>query len=158
MCRANLEPNAWIRLSCWLLTKRHRRVQERDKDEQDKYALPKQPEDGLTFYALGAYYPHLIYLLIRLGSFTDLRCACDKRCRRANPAANDLNLSGDRSRQNGVFQSHRGAGLNEERNVKRVQFGRRVLLSLSRLRNHRNKTGDLKRRLVLDHSKQRRIQ
>src|SRR5713226_3164181 len=153
MCRANLESNAWVRLSRWLLTKRHRRVQERD--EHDKYALPKQPENDFTFYFLGACDPHWIRLLRRLGSFTDLRCACDERCRRTNPAANDLNLSGDRSRQNGVFQTHRGAGLNEERNVKRVQFGRRVLLSLSRLRNHRNKTGDLKRRLVLDHSKQR---
>src|SRR5713101_4871846 len=156
MCRANLEPNAWVRLSRWLLTKRHRRVKERD--ERDKETVPKQPENGFTFYSLGAYYPHLICLLRRLGSFTDLRCACDERCRRANPAANDLNLSGDRSRQNGVFQSHRGAGLNEERSVKRVQFGRRVLLSLSRLRNHRNKTGDFKRRLVLDDCKQRRIQ
>src|SRR5712691_12264192 len=127
MCRVNLEPNAWVRLSCWLLNKRHRRVQERE--EQDKYALPKQPENDFTFYFLGACYPHLIRLLRRLGSFTDLRCTCDESCRRTNPTANDLNLSGDRNRQNSVFQTHRGVELNEERNVKRVQFGRRVLLS-----------------------------
>jgi hypothetical protein len=64
----------------------------------------------------------------------------------------------DNKHEETVLERNREAGLNEERNVKRVQFGRRVLLSLSRLRNQRNKTGDFKRRLVLDDSKQRGTQ